>query len=395
MYNIKALKEEFYDVLMHNFVNYWETHSPDKEYGGFLCGFDRNGELFHEDKSVWQQGRSLWMFAKLYNEFGKKTEWLTIAKNGYDFLNRYCFDENGHMYFRITRDGKPLVNRRYYFSEAFAIMGYVELYLATYDPEVKERAVQLFQKFHYYYTTPGVFPPKIDPNTRKNQGHSIVMIMLNVCQHMRKIDENPLYDEIITACVDKIFSQFVKEDEKALFETVGPNGERVHSPEGRLINPGHSLETAWFIMSEAVHRGDKAMMEKAAEITLWSLERGWDREMEGLFYFVDAENKPVLSLEWDMKLFWTHCEGMVALLFCYLYRQDPVYMEWFIKLKNYCFEHYNDDPYPEWFGHLHRDGTPINHIKGSDWKGPFHNVRAFMLITQLLEKLENGERFVF
>ena len=45
MYNIKALKEEFYDVLMHNFVNFWETHSPDKEYGGFLCGFDREGNL--------------------------------------------------------------------------------------------------------------------------------------------------------------------------------------------------------------------------------------------------------------------------------------------------------------------------------------------------------------
>lgn len=39
-----------------------------------------------------------------------------------------------------------------------------------------------------------------------------------------------------------------------------------------------------------------------------------------------------------------------------------------------------------------RDGTPISYIKGSDWKGPFHNVRAFMLISQMLDSIiENKE----
>ena len=61
---------------------FWTKFSVDQEYGGYLCGFMRDGELFYEDKSVWQQGRSLWMFSKLYNEFGKKQEWLDAAKSG-------------------------------------------------------------------------------------------------------------------------------------------------------------------------------------------------------------------------------------------------------------------------------------------------------------------------
>ena len=64
-------KEETLSVLMNDFVSFWESASVDPIYGGYLCGFDRSGNLFHEDKSVWQQGRSLWMFSKLYNEFGK------------------------------------------------------------------------------------------------------------------------------------------------------------------------------------------------------------------------------------------------------------------------------------------------------------------------------------
>ena len=387
MNRFAELKKEFSDVLLNNFVPFWETYSPDPIYGGFLCGFDRDGELFFEDKSVWQQRRSLWMFSKLYNEFGANPKWIEIARSGYDFINKYCFDENGKMYFRVTRDGKPLVNRRYYFSEAFAVMGYVEFYLATGEKEVKQRAIDLFKKMYTYYTTPGYFPAKVYPNTRQNRGHSIVMIMLNVAQHMRKIDSDPIYDVIITDSIDKIFGLFVKEEEKALFETGGPNGERLHSPEGRLINPGHCMETAWFIMTEALYRKDDEMMKKAMEINLWSLERGWDEEQGGIFYFQDVENKPVLSLEWDMKLLWPHCEGMIALLYSYSYSKDERYMDWFMRIKEYIFNHFPDEGHPEWFGHLHRDGSPISYIKGSDWKGPFHNVRAFMLITQLLSDL--------
>ena len=385
-------KNKFESVLLGNFVPFWTNFSVDKEYGGYLCGFMRDGELFHEDKSVWQQGRSLWMFSKLYNEFGAKPEWLAAAKSGYDFINQHCFAENGHMYFRVTRDGRPLVERRYYFSEAFAVMGYAEYYKATGLNEAKERAIKLYDKMVYYYTTPGVFPAKVNPETRKNRGHSIVMIMMNVSQCMREIDNDPKYDKMISSCLDTIRNVFVKPEEKALFETVGEHGERLNTPDGRFINPGHSMETAWFMMREAIYRKDKAIMERCMEILRWSLARGWDEEMGGIFYFVDVENKPVLSLEWDMKLLWVHCEAMIALAYSYWYTGDEWYREWFDKIMNYVWAHYPDEGHPEWFGHLHRDGTPINYIKGSDWKGPFHNVRAFMVLTQIFDAMAKGEK---
>ena len=120
--------------------------------------------------------------------------------------------------------------------------------------------------------------------------------------------------------------------------------------------------------------------------------QGWDEEKGGIFYFQDVEGKPVLSLEWDMKLFWPHCEGMIALLYSYLYTGEEKYMQWFEKIADYVYTYFPDEGHPEWYGHLHRDGTPISPIKGSDWKGPFHNVRAFMIISQLLEKIAAGEK---
>ena len=243
----------------------------------------------------------------------------------------------------------------------------------------------------YYYTTPGVFPPKVNPETRRNRGHSIVMIMMNVAQTVREIHADGKYDALITECLDTIQNLFIKEDERALFETVGPNGERLDSVEGRLINPGHSMETAWFMMREAIHRRDKALMERCMQVLLWSLELGWDKEKEGILYFVDVEGKPATSLEWDMKLFWPHCEAMIALAYSYWYTKDEKYMVWFDRIKDYVWEHFPDEGHPEWFGHLHRDGTPINYIKGSDWKGPFHNVRAFMILSQIFEAMSENK----
>lgn len=388
-------KKEIDRILMDDFVSFWEEKSVDKEYGGYLCGFDRDGELFFEDKSVWQQGRSLWMFSKLYNEFGKKQVWLDAAKSGYDFINRYCFHEDGHMYFRVTRDGKPLVLRRYYFSEAFAVMGYAEYYKATGIAEVKERAINLYQKMITYYTTPGYFPPKVNPETRQNKGHSIVMIMMNVSQTMREIDDNPIYEKMIQQSIHTIVTQFIKPEKKALLETVANDGSFIDTPDGRFINPGHSMETAWFLMKEAVRNKDAELMQTAIRVTEWSLERGWDNEMGGIFYFMDLENKPVLSLEWDMKLFWVHCEAMIALTYAYWYTKEEKYMDWFQKIFAYVKEKFADPGHPEWFGHLHRDGTPIAMIKGSDWKGPFHNVRAYMQLSQLFDKLQNQEEIGF
>ena len=290
------------------------------------------------------------------------------------------------MYFNVTRDGKPLINRRCYFSEAFAIMGYAEFYIAVKDEEVKQRAVDLFKKMFHYYITPGCFPPKVNPKSRSVGTRSIVMIMLNVCQHMRKIDDSPIYNTIIDACISEITNNLVKEDEKALFETVGAHGERLNLPEGRLINPGHSMETAWFLMEEAAIRKDSELMKKAIQITEWSFDIGWDKEMGGIFYFRDIENKPVLSLEWDMKLLWPHCEALIAFLRSYMFTGQEKYLDYFDRITEYIYANSPDPGHPEWFGHLHRDSTPISYIKGSDWKGPYHNVRAFMQIIELLKQ---------
>ncbi|MCZ2609788.1 AGE family epimerase/isomerase, partial [Bacteroides fragilis] len=90
----------------------------------------------------------------------------------------------------------------------------------------------------------------------------------------------------LTARIDDSLSDlktfFMHPEFHALLETVGENGEFVDTINGRIINPGHCIETAWFIFEESRYRGwDKEMLETALTILDWSWEWGWDKDFGG------------------------------------------------------------------------------------------------------------------
>ena len=102
-------------------VDFWLKNGMDHEHGGVYTCLDRTGRIYSTDKSVWMQGRCGWIFAYLCHVYGTRPEWLEASKSCLDFLEQYCINPNanGRMYFTVTADGKPLRQRRYYFSEAF------------------------------------------------------------------------------------------------------------------------------------------------------------------------------------------------------------------------------------------------------------------------------------
>ena len=146
---MKEIIQKFKDELLQSCVPFWLTNGVDKEYGGVLNCLDRTGKVYSDDKSVWMQGRAGWTFSYIYNHIEKKQEYLDFAKSCIDFATNYCIDKtDGRMYFTVTRDGKPLRKRRYWFSETFYIIANAEYYMATKDATYLETAKKYF-KFVY------------------------------------------------------------------------------------------------------------------------------------------------------------------------------------------------------------------------------------------------------
>lgn len=380
-------------------TEFWLKNGMDHKYGGVYTCLDRKGEIYSTDKSVWMQGRCGWIFAYLCHMYGSRPEWLEASKSCLDFLEEHCInhDAGGRMYFTVTEDGRPLRQRRYYFSEAFYAIANGEYYGVTGEREHLDRArraYDLYWDLAHGMPDPVGMGPKTIPETRTGRAFGIPMIILNVTSVLLRVDpeRKALYEERAAQCVDEIFKYHVKPELKCVLENVAEDGTpRLYYTEGRTVNPGHDIEGVWFLLEHAKRTGDKELVEKAAQIFDWAIEAGWDNEYGGLLYFTDCLKKPPEAYEHDMKLWWPHNEIMISSLMLYRDTGREEYLDWFDKTLEYCKAHFADPEYGEWYGYLRRDGLPTQpSTKGSTFKGPFHLPRALIMCDAMLGQLLEG-----
>lgn len=389
---IKSWAESYKKDLTENIMPFWMKYGLDRENGGVYTCVNRDGSLMDTTKSVWFQGRFAFICSFAYNNVEKKQEWLDAAKSTLEFIEKHCFDEQGHMYFSVTAEGKPLRKRRYVFSETFAAIAMSEYALATGDQHWAKRAIQVFEDTQRFLATPGFLPAKFEADV-KLQGHSIVMILINVGSCIRKVVNDPKLTQQIDESIEKLKKYFIHPEFKCLLETVGENGEFIDTNMTRTINPGHCIETSWFIMEEAKLRGwDKPMFDLALQVFEWSWDWGWDKQYGGIINFRDCKNLPPQDYSQDMKFWWPQCETIIASLYAYLGTGDEKYLYRHERISEWTYAHFPDAEYGEWYGYLHRDGTVAQPAKGNLYKGPFHiprmMIKGYMLCQEILKKLE-------
>lgn len=389
---IKSWAESYKKDLTENIMPFWMKYGLDRENGGVYTCVNRDGSLMDTTKSVWFQGRFAFICSFAYNNVEKNQEWLDAAKSTLEFIEKHCFDEQGHMYFSVTAEGKPLRKRRYVFSETFAAIAMSEYALATGDQHWAKRAIQVFEDTQRFLATPGFLPAKFEADV-KLQGHSIVMILINVGSCIRKVVNDPKLTQQIDESIEKLKKYFIHPEFKCLLETVGENGEFIDTNMTRTINPGHCIETSWFIMEEAKLRGwDKPMFDLALQVFDWSWDWGWDKQYGGIINFRDCKNLPSQDYSQDMKFWWPQCETIIALLYAYLGTGDEKYLYRHERISEWTYAHFPDAEYGEWYGYLHRDGTVAQPAKGNLYKGPFHiprmMIKGYMLCQEILKKLE-------
>ena len=377
-------------------ADFWLRNGMDREHGGVYTCLDRYGRVYSTDKSVWMQGRCGWIFAYLCHVYGAKKEWLEASKSCLDFMEKYCInpDANGRMYFTVTADGKPLRQRRYYFSEAFYAIANAEYYGVTGEKECLERAKKAYNIYWDLWhgaKDPTGLGPKTEPQTRSGRAFGLPMIYLNVTSVMLRVDpENKaLYEERAQGCVDDIFKYHVHPELHCVLENVGVNGEaNLDYTDGRIVNPGHDIEGVWFLLEHAKRTGNKELVAKAEEIFNWAIKAGWDEEYQGLLYFVDCLGNPPEAYEHDMKLWWPHDEILISSLMLYRDTGKEEYLDWYFRTMDYCKKHFSDSEGGEWYGYLRRDGKPTEpSTKGSTFKGPFHLPRMLIMTDLMLGEL--------
>ena len=91
--------ETYRREFLEDVMPFWMEHGLDKKNGGYFTCLDRAGNLMDTTKSVWFQGRFAFVLAYAYNHIERNEAWLEACKSGIDFIEKYCFDTDGRMFF--------------------------------------------------------------------------------------------------------------------------------------------------------------------------------------------------------------------------------------------------------------------------------------------------------
>jgi N-acylglucosamine 2-epimerase len=388
MTDFRRLRQRYESELFDRVLPFWERSSPDQRHGGYFNCLDRDGSVYDRTKHSWLQGRQAWMFATLFRTVEERPEWLDLSRSGVDFLREHALRPDRRVFFSLTEDGRPIYQQRKIFSECFYVMALAGLARASGDEtmlrEARDGLAWIWERAFDWST---IGRPVLEGQTPSLM-LAIPMILLNLIEEVAG-DDWPQYRSEVDECVRRI-RLHVHEDRKTVYETVSPDGDRIDTPEGRLLNPGHAIEAGWFMQRWALRLEDDALKDLAVRMTRWSFNQGWDEKHGGILYFLDDSGRSPVQLEWFMKLWWPHCEALYAHLLNYSLTSEASDLDAFLQVDDYAFQHFRDPEYGEWYGYLDRSGQVTHRFKGGPYKGCFHVPRALLYCWQLLKELEEG-----
>lgn len=379
--------EIYHQELVNNVLPFWLQHSKDEVNGGYFTCLDQQGKVYDTDKFMWLQGREVWCFSTMYRLVEKNPAWKEMALLGASFMKKFGRDAEGNWYFSLTADGKPLVQPYNIFSDCFATMAFAALNKIDPSPENRAIALNTFENIiSRQHNWKGVYN-KSFPGSRPLKNFTLPMILCNLSLELEDILGKEMVDSFIPKVIHEVMDVFYRPELGLIVENVNQDGSLSDTFEGRLMNPGHAIEAMWFIMDLGKRMNDDALIEKAKNIMLKTIEHAWDNQHGGLFYFMDTENKPMQQLEWDQKLWWVHVESLVALAKGYSLTNDPACLQWFDTMHAYTWEKFRDPENGEWFGYLNRRGEVLSSAKGGKWKGCFHIPRALYQVSKTFSDL--------
>ena len=382
--NLADLGRQYRSNLLESVIPFWTRHSVDWKHGGYFSCLDRGGAVYDPRKYIWLQGRQIWMYSRLYNQVEQRQEWLDVATTGVDFLTRYASDPQGRYYFRLSREGEPSFFQRKPYAAVFAVMALAEFSKTGAGSQYRSGAIDLFWRVIEWIGDPALLGRTPMPGQPPFQSLADSIVIAKMALELAAIDDDPRYKPLMRSCLADAL-QHQDRSLNILLENRGGGPEARLYPEGRLFNPGHSVEAAWLLWLLAEHLGEHRELPRIAEILEGSLEFGWDREYGGLYYFMDVEGRPPLQLEASMKLWWPHAEALYAVILAFTRTGESRWLPWIERIHEYCFKQFDDPQHGEWFAYCDRQGNLTHTLKGNHYKGCFHVPRALLFCSQAIE----------
>lgn len=398
---------------------FWMGRAVDRECGGFLPYFNREGKPTGEtNKTYLSQVRMLYSMASTHRAGYGKGECENLARWAADFLVEHLWDDrHGGWMWIADRRGLPIVTSKVGYGQVFGLYSFSEYFMATGDPRGKVYADRTYGSicWHMADAKDGGFfelfhedwrperPGKYGGDRKSLDVHMHAMEAMTSYYEMTRDPAHrakllALIDLIIGRMLDPTFGtgyiQFTPDFKPLPAILFAVDWGRDAKPVDGVARPldftsyGHNVEFAWLLLHAADVLGQPRETYRAVVQKIFDhcLKFGIDWEMGGVLVEGPQDGPTTLT----QKQFWQQAEVMVGMLDAYALLGDEKYWEAFCNVHDFVFAKFiHLSGGGEWFERLARDGTPVDDALGHGWKVCYHTMRSMVQCTKRLKALSS------
>jgi mannobiose 2-epimerase len=419
---IAAAREEAHHHLTGELLPFWLTRCRDREHGGFITHFDRDGRDTGEDqKSLIAQTRCVFTMASAHRAGYGGGVCAEFASHGVDFLLSKMRDtRHGGFYWTVDRRGDVQIDKKILYGLSFVIYALSEYTLATGDPRGADAARETFDLVQRHCADPeygGYFEmfdrdwrrcgpgsgggdrKTLDVHMHLMEAFTTLFECTGEAAHRRALEED--IDLLVTRILHPQYAtgipQFwpdwrvapqIKFDIVWGWDRFADGGAKPHA--GDNTSYGHNVEFAWLLLHALAVLGRPStpfhgLIRKQLDHAVGA---GIDVEYGGVYVEGPHDGGPAYDTE---KEFWQQAECLIGLLDgCLLFGAAP-YWPAYRLVHRFVFDRMVHRPVGEWWPLLTRDGrTPIWTHMSHSWKINYHTVRSMVQAIARLDRLAGG-----
>jgi len=235
-------------------------------------------------------------------------------------------------------------------------------------------------------------PPITDARGLHTQGHS--MVTVDILTRMLARHEDDELAALQRKHVAHLVEDFWNPELGIQNEILNHDYARLPAAADHMF-AGHSLETLWMLLAEALRLEDQQMFDEISGRIHRIVEMCWDYVFDGWAdedFFVFADDDHPRGPSYDMKTMWSHTELMIACMMVLAHTSADWARRWYGRSYAYLRAHMANTTTGVWRQAVDRRGNPRTRPGISPHrKGNYHQPRALMLNLLSLEQMINKE----
>lgn len=382
---------------LQSILNYWQKHSKDDLYGGFIGKVDSfNNRVSKAPKSVILNTRILWTFSRACN-FYKDSRYDRECERAFDYLlNNFKDYEFGGVFWELDHLGSPTETRKQVYAQAFCIYALSEYYRYSKNPKALLWALELFRLIEdrAYDKVNGGYIEAFD----RQWGSVADMRLSEKDLNAPKTTNTHLH--ILEAYTVLFEMTGNLEVENALINLLKLFHGRIfeHNNHMKLfftrewkklsieISFGHDIEAVWLMLYGSKILENTKLVEQTKELMVKVTKTFINEALDAEFGVINSKDAETLEIDTD-RHWWPQAEAMVGLLYNWKITNDPSCLNICKQIWTFISQHIIDQEHGEWFFRIDRNGKPyLEENKIGPWKCPYHNSRALIEILQILRQ---------